>query len=82
MPSYNQICNPITAQYFTFLDMDMMMYDVHIFVCKCQPGDQILLNIWLDQISTNTRPADDICIKMCHTELVPTSHIEVISSPM
>jgi hypothetical protein len=41
----NQIWNPITPPYFTFLGIDMTIYDVHLCVGKCQTQDQILLNI-------------------------------------
>jgi hypothetical protein len=31
-------------QYFTFLDTDVIIYDVYLCVCNCQPGVHVFLN--------------------------------------
>jgi hypothetical protein len=41
----NHVWNPNTLQYFTSLGMDMIIYDLHLYVCKHESGDKILLNI-------------------------------------
>jgi hypothetical protein len=41
----DQMWNTITPEHYIFSDIDMIIYDVHSCVRKCQPQDQILLDI-------------------------------------